>query len=248
MRTVVRLKQQYDDLAAMMELREKMARAIIHDMRNPLTLILGNSELMLMDKNSGAGNRGMLQIINNQAKRLNAFINDMLMMSKLSHGKMILKREPVDLVQLLQQAVQNQQMMADAKRIKLTAELAATGTPPPSLDANLIQRAVENLLSNAIKYSLSETTVTLQYDLLPAPSAAAGLARNRIRVLDQGDGIPEEFRARIFSEFATVELKEKGVMQMGVGLHFCKLVADAHGGRIYVEPNQPNGSIFVLEI
>ena len=72
--------------------------------------------------------------------------------------------------------------------------------------------------------------------------------RARIEIIDEGPGISEEDRVRIFDKFEIVKLKEPGEMQMGLGLAFCKMVVEAHGGYIFVKPNQATGSIFTIEV
>jgi signal transduction histidine kinase len=249
LRSVVRLKQQYDGLEALTELREKMARLVVHDMRSPLTVIQMQCDLLLLDPAVPPQIGKDLDTIKQHAQRLSDFTNDILLMSKLAHGKLVLNRQPVDIGGLLRNAVQNQQPIAASRQVNLTLALPAGGTPVLSLDANLIQRAVENLISNAIKFSPAQSAVTVQGNFPDAPpEALPGAARNRILVLDAGRGIPEAYRHRLFEPFATIELKDKGVPQTGLGLHFCKLVAETHGGRIWVEPNQPQGSRFIMEI
>jgi K+-sensing histidine kinase KdpD len=70
----------------------------------------------------------------------------------------------------------------------------------------------------------------------------------RMQVIDEGQGVPREYRERIFEKFEVVQLKRQGVSQIGLGLTFCKMAVDAHGGRIFVKPNHPQGSVFVVEI
>ncbi len=70
----------------------------------------------------------------------------------------------------------------------------------------------------------------------------------RIQIVDQGPGIPEEDRERIFNPFEIVALRQKGLPQIGLRLPFCKLAVEAHKGRLWVEPNQPKGSIFTIEL
>ena len=120
---------------------------------------------------------------------------------------------------------------------------------PVSLDANLFQRVLDNLLSNAVKFSPVERTVTVRVDYPNATSEPLPAeAKLRIRVLDEGPGIDQEHRDRIFDKFEVVELKRSDTRQIGLGLVFCKMVVEAHHGRIFVEDNIPAGSVFTVEI
>jgi K+-sensing histidine kinase KdpD len=113
-----------------------------------------------------------------------------------------------------------------------------------SLDSNLFRRVIANLLANALQYSPADSHVTLELRQLPTQHGS----HLRLRVIDEGPGIPEAYRQRVFEKFEVVDLKRKGVSQIGLGLTFCKMAVDAHGGTIFIEPNDPNGSIFVVEI
>ena len=234
------LQQNYDQLRELEGLRDKLVHMVVHDMRNPLTAMLLCCEAMLAEDSRPAEDLEALGAIGANARALEKFTQDMLFMSRLSHGKMVLNRVPVNLAELGQIVVENHRLQAQSRRIQLRLEGLSPGAPTLMLDHHLIQRAVENLVSNAIKYSPSNTTVTLRGEF------AAGL--NRLSVLDEGRGIPAEHRSRLFGQFATIELREQGITQTGLGLHFCFLVAEAHGGRVFMEPNQPRGSIFVLEL
>lgn len=247
-RTVVRLKKQFDELEAAMELREKMASMVVHDMRGPLMVIAIQCGLLRLGQTMTPEDERGVRSIQTQAERLNAFTNDMLVMSKLSCGKMNLNRSPVDLAALCREAVDSQRMIANTRKINLVLDLPAQGIPPLSLDAKLFQRVLENLLANSIKYSPAGGKVSLRGEFPGSTAGATGAERCRILVTDEGRGIPEEHRHRLFEQFATIELKEKDVAQTGLGLHFCKLVVEAHGGRIHMEPNRPQGSIFVIEL
>ena len=116
---------------------------------------------------------------------------------------------------------------------------------PPDLeidvDPDLLRRVLLNLLDNALKYSPSGSQTRLE----------AGVAEGGVlfRVRDQGRGVPEHMREAIFDKF--IRLEEEGAKtrsSSGLGLTFCQVVAEAHGGRIWVEENQPRGSVFIVEI
>jgi signal transduction histidine kinase len=108
---------------------------------------------------------------------------------------------------------------------------------------------LDNLLSNALKFSPSETTITLRVEYPEVETASQSpQPLVRVQVLDEGSGIAKEHRSRIFDKFEIVLLKERGVPQVGLGLAFCKLAVEAHGGRIFVDANEPTGSVFIVEI
>jgi signal transduction histidine kinase len=178
------------------------------------------------------------------ADRLDSFVNDMLMMAKMEQSKLRLNASLVDINQLALDAERHFSIIAHSKGIALTLELP---TPPLEiyLDSNLLRRVIGNLLANALQYSPSDTQVTLR---VKTKQDAAGHLHLQMQVIDQGPGIPEEYRSRVFEKFEVIDLKRKGVPQIGLGLTFCKMVVEAHGGKIFVEPNTPQGSIFVVEI
>jgi len=246
-RSLLRIKRQYDELQAALQMREDLAHMIVHDMRNPLSAILGYSDLLLMQDIVDPQYAKQLEKISVQARRLNSFMNDMLMVAKMEANEVVLNPIPVDMSQLVRQVAESHEVIAQSKRIKLILDLPAN-SPPVSIDKTLFQRVLDNLLSNALKYSFANTTVTLKIEY---PEATNTFDRSppqfRVQVFDQGSGIAEEDRERIFNKYEIATLKQKGA-QVGLGLAFCKMVVDAHQGRIWVEANEPEGSVFVVEI
>ncbi len=240
-RSMLRIKKQYDELAATLQLREDLVNMIVHDMRNPLTVILGFSGLLKAGTIT-SDNVEDLAKLHQQALRLNSFVNDILMLAKMEQGKLILNRSVVNIKQLVQVVEENYSSIARSKKINLVVNLPQQSRPV-LLDANLFRRVLDNLLSNALKFSLSEDTVILwiEYPETQKP-------RVRIKVLDEGPGIAIENRERIFNKFEVAGIKQKGTSQVGLGLAFCKMVVEAHGGRIFVETNEPKGSVFTVEI
>ena len=154
---------------------------------------------------------------------------------------MELNPKTVRLAELLHDAIKNQEDIARLKRIDLVADLAGEN-PMVVLDKDLILRVLDNLLFNAVKFSPSGSLVSLKLD---RPAADDAL---RIQVIDQGPGIPAEYRQRIFEEYEIVRANLNDVPQVGLGLSFCKQVLDAHGGTISVEDNDPQGSIFTIHL
>lgn len=247
-RSMLRIKQRFDDQQTMMKLREDLASMIVHDMRVPLTSILGFSELLLLKGESQTDCTEFVQHIFNEGNRLNSFLNDMLILAKMEHGQLILNCSMVDINQFVQELVQHHHIVAQSKKITLKLELP-TESKQVSLDANLFQRVVDNLITNALKFAPSESTVTIQIDYPPTIDLAIDQSPQlHLRVLDEGPGVPSEYRDEIFDKYSIVNLKNKEVSQIGLGLTFTKMVLDVHGGRVFVEDNQPNGAIFTIEV
>lgn len=240
-RSMVRLKRQFDRLQNMLRLREDLSNMLVHDMRSPLTYIMGFSQLLLDAETMAPEHRHEVGVIYEQARRLNSFINDMLIVAKMEAGQLSLNCTPVNFNDLVRSVETLQAAIAWKNSINLVTELPPIEPPLLSLDVNLFGRVIDNLLSNALKFSPAGTTVTIRV-AYPKPLAL------RLQVLDQGVGVAEEDREHIFNKFEIVQAKHKDAAQVGLGLALCKLVVEAHGGCISVEPNQPVGSIFTIEI
>ncbi len=241
-RSMLRIKKQYDELQATLQMREELSNMIVHDMSSPIISVLLHATLM-EEKIKDVELKKHLEMIRLSAERLDSFVNDMLMLAKMEESKLRLNPTIVDVNQIISEAKKHFNIIAHSKGIELKLVL-----PNPSfsmqLDRNLFWRVIGNLLANALQYSPSGSAVTL--------SLSTKYTDNKphlcMQVMDQGSGIPEEYKNRIFEKFEVVDLKKQGIVQVGLGLTFCKMAVDAHGGTISVRPNQPQGSIFVVEI
>ncbi|HBL62120.1 MAG TPA: hybrid sensor histidine kinase/response regulator [Cyanobacteria bacterium UBA8803] len=251
-RSMLRIKEQYDALAATLRLREDLSRMIVHDLRNPLTNILLCSSLLL-ESNFDNKKLKRLQIISDSGRELNSMIDNLLMLAKMESGKLVLNRVETDINELISLVISQFETIAEQKKINLVSQVAV-GKRWVLIDSNLFHRVLENLISNAIKFSPTESTVTLQVDYrdreegegafsLPLPSPPQAI----IRTIDFGPGISEDKRQRIFNKYEVGDLMS-GVPQIGLGLTFCKMVVEAHNGRIFVEDNKPQGSIFTIVV
>jgi signal transduction histidine kinase len=246
-RSMLRIKKQFDELQAALQLREDMAHMLVHDLRNPLVPIRGLAELLLLRHTFAPEVTKDLKTIYTQALRLNDYLNDMLLLAKMEKGVLSLNRSGVDLNALVEAVKENHRMVAESKEIRLLINLPEE-TNTVFLDVHLFQRVLDNLFSNALKFSPIQSTinVTVAY---PNPTNEHGFTPSfRLKVADAGPGIPEKYRVSIFDKFKIIDLRKQDVPQIGLGLAFCKLVVEAHGGEIFVEDNQPTGAIFTIEI
>ena len=240
-RNALRAKHLYDQRNLLLRMREELSDMIVHDIRNPL-LAITLCASALKDRQSPAEAARLAALILDQTQHLEGFVSDLLTVAKMEQGHLSLQRTHTDLAELGRAAFRCHQMMAEAKSIRL--ELAAPSGPClADVDPGLLERLLSNLIANAIKFSPAHTCVTLR--LQPAESDGTPC---RIHVEDEGPGIPLGYRETVFDKFGVVEMRGLGVPQTGLGLALCRMVAEAHGGRIFVEAREPRGSIFTVEL
>ena len=247
-RAMLRIKQQYDELQATLQMKDDLSDMIVHDMRSPLTTIMGFSQFLLTESDLAPHYLANIELIYDQAHRLHDFINDLLILAKMENNQFVLNRTSVNINQLIERVEQNHQVIARIKKIDLITEVPDAMAKPMALDANLFQRVLDNLLSNALKFSPNCTTVRLCLEYPTAETATEPGVAVRVQVIDEGPGIPAQHRDHIFERFAVLTLRQENVSQVGLGLAFCKLVIEAHGGKIFVTNNQPKGSVFTIEV
>ena len=240
-RNALRTKHLYDERCALLRMREELSDMIVHDIRNPL-LAITLCASALRDRQSPAEAARLAAMILDQTQHLEGFISDLLTVAKMEQGHLTLQRARTDLAELGRAAFRNHRMMADAKSIRL--ELAAPDSPClADVDPGLFERLLNNLIANAVKFSPAHTCVTLTLEPADGPGTPC-----RIRVEDEGPGIPLGYREAVFEKFGVVEMRGADVPQTGMGLALCRMVAEAHGGRIFVEARQPQGSVFTVEL
>ncbi len=220
---------------ALEELRNDLMSMIIHDLRSPLGNIMSSLDIL---RSTLPGNdemlNSLLSIAGRAASRLSRLVDSLLDLRRLESGDLRLNRVAVNTVALLGEAVEQVQPTAEAKGIHL---LTTVPVVPPivALDVDLIRRVIINLLDNAVKYTPRSGTITS--GLKWAPDQLT------VSVRDTGPGIPAGEHQRIFDKFARVQ-REASAKGLGLGLAFCKLAVEAHGGRIWADSELERGAIF----
>jgi signal transduction histidine kinase len=169
-------------------------------------------------------------------------VNDLLDISKMESGALQLECAELEVASVIEQAVKQVASLAAEKQICLVREVAPD-LPPLYADEEKLVRTLVNLLGNALKFTPGGGTVTL--------SASRSKDENSIQcsIRDTGEGIPEDAFDRIFEKFGQVQDRKAGRRtSTGLGLTFCKMAVEAHGGRIWVESELGNGSTFSFVI
>jgi signal transduction histidine kinase len=213
---------------------------VVHDMRTPLTSILTGLETVLELGSLNEGQRECLDMAIQGGETLLTMINDVLDVSKMEEGSVPLNRAPLAVSELIRDAVAQVENLARAKGLALSV-LVEEDLPEIAADRDKLCRTLVNLLGNAVKFTPRDGQLSVH--------ASSVLGELRIAVADTGEGIPREAFSRIFEKFGQVEERREGRLRStGLGLTFCKLAVEAHGGRISVESEPGAGSTFTFAI
>ena len=234
------LAHRNEELMRLEKLRDDLTHMIVHDLNNPLTAILGRAQLMRLSKEPLTENqRKDLLRIEQSGDRLSGMIRNLLDISRMEEGRLALKSEPVRLEEIVQVCVEEIVQASEGQDVTVQV---APDLPLVNGDRDLLSRVVMNLLSNAMRYTPTGGEIHAEADR----SSEGGI---QVSVSDTGYGIAEEFQEKIFEKFWQVEAKEAGErVGSGLGLAFCRMAVEAHGGRIWVESEVGRGSTFCFTI
>jgi signal transduction histidine kinase/DNA-binding response OmpR family regulator len=213
---------------------------ISHELRTPLTLITGPLEDALQ-KDATENQREDLELAHSNSKKLLGLVNEILDLSKLEAGKLKLNQHKLHFLPFLKRVFFAFDSLASLKKVKLEIE----GEVPENLwittDADKLEKILNNLISNAIKHSPADNYVFLNHQI--------NKGRIEISVMDNGEGIPESEREKVFDRFYQVE--HPNAMQQGgtgIGLALSKELSHLLGGSLVIESLEGTGSTFTLSI
>lgn len=238
-RSMLRIRHQHEMLQKMLQLRADLSDMVVHDLRNPLTTIVLATEILRLPNLPSQHQQKKLDQIAKSSQQLQCLIDSLLLLAKMEADRMVLQLVDVDLNTLCAAAVADMEAIAAQKSLELVADLPVPGVSV-SVDPVVFRRILDNLLANAIKFSPSKSKVVLKADYREGGQAT-------IQVADSGPGITEEMKQRVFEKFETGTFM-KDIPQVGLGLAFCKMAVQAHGGHIQVEQNHPQGAIFTIDL
>jgi len=229
------LQASYDRLREIEALRDSLVHMLVHDLRSPLMVLTMSLELLGENAALDAEGCGDVEEAINAAKRIALMVDSVLDVNKLESNEMRLRLEECEVVALAREAVDSLSSLTEGRVLTLRQQ---SGELRTRLDRQMIFRVIQNLLVNALKFApASEGRVVLELD-----REGDGI---RIRITNNGPAIPAEYHERIFEKFGLVsEAGARKVFSTGLGLPFCKLAVEAHGGRIGVESEAGKGATF----
>ena len=221
-------------------MKKDLTDMIVHDMRVPMHNVMGAIDTLAesMDSRLTAKESRLMDMALSSGRALVNMIGDLLDISRLEEQKSTLKKGLMCIGDMAHQALEQVGIMAKRKGISMDACICQ-GLPEINADGARIGRVMVNLLSNAIQYTPSGGRIALSASYCPEAK------RILVNVTDNGEGIPTEFHQRIFDKFVQVDqTRGRRRTSTGLGLAFCKLVTEAHGGKIWVESEPGLGSTF----
>lgn len=237
-----KLHEQYDELKKLEIMRETLASMIVHDLNNTLQAVLGYAE-MLSDPGDETNKEDVQHYAESiicSARTTVEMIRAILDVSKMEANEMQINKTTFCVAELLSTVKKEFGFHLAQRDLTLDVEVPAE-LPPLHADQELFRRILVNIIANAVRFSPKSGTISVSVE-----SKSQSL---RFTVTDQGPGIPDEYKERIFEKFGQVESRKTGrKYSTGLGLTFCRMAVEAHGGEIGIEDHEDQGSLFWFEL
>jgi PAS domain S-box-containing protein len=226
------LQESYEQLQQLETARDSLVHMIVHDMRSPLSAT--SLSLQVLDKyemkNISEKNRKLLHQATLSIKKLIQMVNNLLDISKMESEQMKLSLADCDLVKVVQKVVSEYESLKEQRQFIVDLPTTAVQVV---CDPDLISRVIQNLFTNALKFTPKNGTIRV---VIQSTEDSV-----QVSIKDTGPGIPSQYLKKIFDKFFQVEAREYST---GLGLTFCKLAIETHGGQIGVDSEVDKGSTF----
>jgi len=235
---LARKAEQTQILQATEKLERALLNSISHDLRTPLSSIMGTLSSLREDSSflKAEGQMELLDLALEEANWMNRFVSNLLNMTRLEAGALRLKKEALEVQDLIGSVLTSLEARLKSREVKIRIP---SNLPLVNADPVLIAQVIINLLDNSLKYSPPGTPLEIK--------AAALDSQVEIRISDRGPGVPEEHRLQVFEKFFRLPGTE-GVRGTGLGLAICKGIVEAHRGKIWVENIPGGGARFILAL
>ncbi len=230
------VRRQRDTLTRLQLQKEQLTAFLVHDLKNPVGSMDLYAQLLLRDRELSPRSRGAAMQVQASARQMLRLLLNLLDISKSEEDQLLPRRVPTDLASLMREVLADMAVQAEASEVTLRAN---EETSELAIDRDMIRRALANLVENAIRHAPqgSEVSMRLVRD-------ADGV---ELRIADGGTGVPPAMREAIFERFVQLDVAAESRSGRGLGLAFCKLAAEAHGGRVWVEDGAP-GAVFCFRL
>ncbi len=251
----VELAQTNDALREANRLKTELLHIAAHDLRNPLSAIISLLDLISQTPNTSPDeHRRYQEMIRGQVRHVLQLINDLLNSASIESGEVRLRKRAIDIGQLMQLVAMSNEHVARQKSQEFMLHIEPNAIA--EIDEDRVREVLENLISNAIKYSPSGKKIWLEVKKNVEPSSqdrastAAGEPHVLISIRDEGQGLTDEDKKKLFGKFQRLSARPTGgESSTGLGLSIVKQLVELHGGRIWAESEgKDKGSAFVVEL
>jgi signal transduction histidine kinase len=231
------VRRQRDDLMRLELQKERLMSFVVHDLKNPVSTVDLHAQLLLRDKELSERARAAATSIRDEVRSLMRLLLNLLDISKSEEGRLVPSQSEVDIALLVRGVFDALSVRASAKSIELESDVNVTSA---FADEDLLRRVLENLLDNALRHAPEQSVVRV--------SVASRPDAMEIRIADRGSGVPPDQRETIFDRFVQIDGGSRITRSgRGLGLSFCRLAVEAHGGKIWVEDGAP-GAVFCVSL
>jgi two-component system sensor histidine kinase/response regulator len=228
------LEERNRQLLELQRFRDEMAALIVHDLKNPLSVVVTNLEYILSAPSSLQGDlRDAAEDAQTGAGRTLRLLANLLDLAQLEADRLVLKRSAVTIRSVVEPILDQRARVFAARTIRLKSRLSEDELV---VDAELITRVLENILDNALRYTPTAGLVSVE--------GGASERGCELRIGNSGPPVPAAARDRIFEKYGQVDGDRR--MNLGLGLYFCRLVVEAHGGRLSLEETAELPTVFSL--
>jgi signal transduction histidine kinase len=232
--TLELVKKQRDEMLRIQLQKERLSTFVVHDLKSPVATIDLLAQRIQKDALASESSRAAAAHIRADVRRTIRLILNLIDISRAEEGRLAHKPSAIALDELVREVADASAIHASEEEIVIEQDVA---TPALHADRDLVRRLLENLVENAIRHAPKQSRVRI----IAARDESAVL----LKVADAGAGVPPALRERIFDRYVRLEKENRdaGEAGRGLGLAFCKMVAEAHGGSLAIEDANP-GAIF----
>jgi K+-sensing histidine kinase KdpD len=225
------------ELVELHRFREELSAMIVHDLRNPLTAVIANLGFAIDDTQIQPDTLEALRDSKSAADRAVRLLANLLDVARLEERQLQLRRSLVPVADLVGPLVHQRQHLAGSRSISIDSAIDEAARV--YVDTDLIGRVIENVFDNALRYTPQGGRIAVCGTMIPDAV--------RVTIGNSGAAIPVESRTHIFEKYAQLG-HAVGRMNLGLGLYFCRLAAEAHGGRMWVDETADLPTVFALEL
>ncbi|MCX6153271.1 MAG: response regulator [Candidatus Kapabacteria bacterium] len=231
-------------LQSAIELKNQILQISAHDIKNPLTSIMVLSTVLAQEFSQDSDSALMLTNIQKSCKNILHIVEELLLVSRIESGKLILDKTATNFNLMIRQGIENSQPMAIKKN--QTFHIDFTDSNPVVFADNLrLSEIIDNIISNAVKYSDFDKSIYIRSGIIQNGS----LHYARLEVQDEGPGLSSDDMTKVFGKFQKLSARPTGgESSSGLGLSIAKALVEAHGGRIWVESIHGSGATFFIDL